>query len=144
MDRDTLILALTAFAEARGEGGVGIRAQVHSVVNRHATGRWFSGKTLGGTCLYPFAYSAWNTDDPNRRAAVEIDPDDFTFQLCLSEAADAIAGTTDDPTVGATHYYADGTPEPNWVSGMKDGQQVAPAATFCCKIGRHLFYKDVA
>ncbi len=143
-DRDTMIVAMTAYAEARGEGPAGIRAQIHSVINRHNAGRWYSGKTLSGTCFLPYAYSAMNTKDPNRVAAAEVPLDDEIFATCLSEAMSAIAGQTQDPTGGATHYYAAGSTEPNWVTGKDDsGKQVAPPATFTCQIGRHLFFKDV-
>lgn len=144
LDRDTIILALTAYAEARSEGQDGIRAQVHSVINRHAVGRWYSRKTVAGTCLLGYAYSAMNTTDGNREAAAEVPMDDPWMTVCVAETQAAIAGTTDDPTQGATHYYRQGTPEPDWVSGVKNGVQVAAGAIFTVQIGRHLFYRGVA
>lgn len=145
-DRDRIVVAMNAYAEARGEGRDGIRAQIHSVINRHAVGKWYSRKTLAGTCLLAYAYSAQNTDDPNRLAAAEADENDAVWQVCLDEAASAIAGVTQDPTQGATHYYAAGTPEPHWVRGVdpKTGAQVAQPALYCCRIGKHLFYRGVA
>lgn len=144
LDRDTIILALTAYAEASSEGQDGIRAQVHSVVNRHAIGRWYSRKTLAGTCLLAFAYSAFNTSDPNRERAAETPTDDPIMHICLKEAALAIQKTTIDPTSGSTHYYAAGTPEPGWVRGVdKDGKQVAEPAIYTTRIGKHLFYRGV-
>jgi hypothetical protein len=144
-DRDILILATTAFAEASSEGPAGIRAQVHSVVNRHATGLWYAGKTLAACCLLPYAYSAWNTADHNRVRALETATSDPVMATCLDEAALAISGKSLDPTDGATHYYVQGTTEPDWVSGIdhKTGAAVAPPAVFTCQIGRHLYYKGV-
>lgn len=144
-DRDVLIGGMTGWQEARGEGLPGIRAFAHTLVNRHAIGRWYSRKTIAGACLLPYAFSGWMTTDPNHEASAEVSLDDPIMQLCMSEVAMAMAGTTTDPTDGATHYYAAGTAEPDWVSGRnKNGAQVAPPATYLKRIGKHLFYKDVA
>lgn len=144
LDRDIFHVGENAYAEASSEGRAGIRAQVHSVVNRHAAGRWYSRKTLAGTVMAAFAYSAQNTTDSNRVRAAECPMSDPIMQMCMEEAAAAIAGSTPDPTGGATHYYAAGTTEPSWVQGHnQDGERVAPPATFCGQIGKHLFYKDV-
>jgi N-acetylmuramoyl-L-alanine amidase len=144
-DRDLLMLALLAYAEARSEGQDGIRAQIHSTLNRHRARKWFSGATLAETIMMPYAYSAMNTDDPNRRAAMRDAMAGQLMTLCMGEAVAALAAATEDPTGGATHYYADGTREPTWVSGIRsDGTRAAPAATFCKQIGRHRFYTGVA
>lgn len=142
-ERDVFLLALVAYAEARSEQQAGIRAQIWSVLNRHDAGKWYSGKTIGETLFKPYAYSALNTTDPNRGKAVSVDWNDPVWQLCRTEAESALAGLTADPTSDATHYFVAGSPEPDWVSGVRDGKQVAPAATFCCQIGRHKFYKGV-
>lgn len=151
LDRDLFVVGVNAFDEASDQGLPGIRAQIHSVINRHnakdASGkaRWYARATLAGTVTAPYAYSAQNTLDPNRERGMETPMDNAIMQMCLSEAKQAIAGYTADPTAGATHYYAEGTPEPSWVKGIdpKSGTSVAPPASFCCKIGKHLFYKDV-
>lgn len=146
LDRDTVILTLVAYAEARSEGRDGIRGQVHSVVNRHNAGKWYSRKTIAGCCMLAYAYSAENTSDPNREIAAECPQTDPIMMMCADEAAAAIDGRSLDPTGGATHYYREGTPEPDWVSGIdkKSGERKAPPATFTVKINHHLFYKDVA
>jgi len=136
-DRDLIIVAMVAYDEARGEGQEGIRAQVHSVVNRHNVGRWYSRKTLAGTCFLAYAYSALNTSDPNREVGAEVLIGDPIMSLCIAEVAAAINGTTDDPTDGATHYYAEGSSLPKWADP-------ANGAVFTQKIGKHLFFKNVA
>ncbi len=45
--------------------------------------------------------------------------------------------TDQDPTGGATHYYASGTDVPSW-------SDPATGSIFCTQIGRHRFYKGVA
>lgn len=142
-DRDIFMLALVAYAEASDQGQDGIRGQIHSAINRHKTRAWYTGKNIAATLLHPYAYSCMNSNDPNRVRAVQVDTDDFIWLLCMEEAEAAFAGTSDDPTNGATHYFKNGSPEPNWVSGKKDGKQVAPPAIFTKQIGDHLFYKGV-
>ncbi len=142
-DRDRFFLAFVAYAEARNQGQEGIRAQIHSVLNRHKEGDWDAGKTISATLFKPYAYSAMNSKDPNRVAAACVDMDDFMWQLCMAEAEAALLGTSNDPTDGATHYYLGGTEEPDWVTGIVKGVQVAPPAVFCKQIGKHLFYKSV-
>lgn len=144
LDRDILYLGEVAYAEASSEGRDGVRAQVHSVVNRHLVNKWYSRKTIAGTLMLAFSYSAENTSDPNRVRAAETPMSDPIMQMCMEEAAAAIAGSTPDPTNGATHYYAAGTPEPGWVKGVNaQGTRVAMPATFCVQIGKHLFYSGV-
>jgi len=144
-DRDTILLALTAYGEASDQGRDGIRAQVHSVLNRHRAGAWYSRKTLAACVMLGYAYSMWNDDDKNRVRVCEASLDDPTMKICIEEVEAAIAGKTQDPTGGATHYYVAGTPEPTWVSGKnKKGEQVAPPATYTTMIGAHRFYKGVA
>lgn len=141
---DISIMVLNAWAEARGEGRDGIRAQVHSVINRHKAGKWYSRKTLAACCLAPYAYSCWTAADQNDTLAAEAPADDPEMIICGEEVEDALNGNTIDPTDGATHYYASGTPAPSWVSGIVNGEQKAPPAIFCKKIGRHIFYRGVA
>ena len=116
-DRDLMMLVLVAFAEASDQGQDGIRAQIHSALNRHRSKRWYSGRTLAETLMMPYAYSAMNTDDPNRRRCMREAFDSPAMQLCQGEAVAALGGATEDPTGGATHYYVQGTREPDWVSG---------------------------
>ncbi len=145
-DRDILIGAMTAWQEARGEGPDGIRAVAHAEVNRLRAGKWYSRKTLAGTCLLAYAFSGWMTSDPNRMASAEVSMSDPIMVLCVQEVSDAIAGVTQDPTGGATHYYAAGTKEPSWVTGKdpNTGEQEAPPANYLCRIGKHQFFNEVA
>lgn len=138
-DRDLLFVATTAFCEASGEGTEGIRAVVWSIVNRHRAGKWFSGKTLAGCCIIASQYSSWNTGDPNRRRALETPLSDVVMSLCVKETQDAIDGTTQDPTGGATHYYAPAsvTSVPAWALPEAGAVQTA-------KIGNHVFFRNVA
>lgn len=136
-DRDILIMTMTAWDEARGEGQDGIRAQIHSVINRFNAGRWYSRKTLAATCLLGYAYSAWNSNDPNRVASAEIPLDEPLMTLCRGEVTLALLDGSEDPTNGATHYYASTMPAPPaWADP-------ATGSKFTVQIGKHRFYMDV-
>jgi spore germination cell wall hydrolase CwlJ-like protein len=92
-----------------------------------------------------YSFSMWNDTDKNGVRACETPMDNEVMAVCLKEVAAAIAGDTQDPTGGATHYYVAGTKEPGWVTGRNaKGESVAPPATYTTRIGAHLFYKDVA
>lgn len=145
LDRDILIAAMTVWQEARGEGPDGIRAVAHAIMNRHEAGKWYSRKTIAGTCLLAYAFSGWMTTDSNHEASAEVPMVDPIMTLCVDEVSNAVGGLTKDPTGGATHYFAAGTPEPLWVSGRNaNGAQVTEPATYLTRIGKHLFYKNVA
>lgn len=145
VERDRFIVGVTVFCEASNQGRAGIRATGHSIVNRHRAGKWFSGATLAACCLQPYAYTSWNSNDPNRVRGLSINPQDPVMVMCLEETRAAMDGETEDTTLGATHYYRAGTVEPDWVSGVdkKTGVRVAPPAEFTVQINDHRFYKGV-
>lgn len=136
VDRDIFIVGVTCYCEASNQGQDGIRAVAHSISNRHKAGKWFSGTTVAACCLLPYAYSSWNTKDPNRLRAMSTSPLDQVMAMCLDEAKLAVTGDTFDPTDGATHYYADGMEEPDWA-------KPETGAVFTVQIGQHRFYKGV-
>lgn len=123
--------AMTVWMEARGEGMIGMTAVAHVIANRLASRRW--GSTIASVCLAPFQFSCWNDRDPNREAMARAPDAD------LSDADEAMykaqEGITEDPTNGATHYYAVGTPTPAWAQ---------PPAKLEVTIGRHNFYSGVS
>lgn len=142
-DRDVFILAVTAVCEASNQGDDGLIGVTWSIINRFNEHQWDAGKTIAATCLKPWAYSSWNTEDPNRVRVLSMGVADPIFHRCLEIASAILEGTLPDPTDGATHYYSVKIDEPNWVSGLKNGVRVAPAATFTVQIKDHRFYKAV-
>lgn len=123
------IAARTVWMEARGEGEIGMQAVAHVIVNRLQSGRW--GKTLASVCLAPLQFSSWNTRDPNRVAMAALPDNDALLQKCRDFIA--AAPTEADPTNGATFYFADYIPPPQW----------SESAKLEAKIGRQLFYSGV-
>lgn len=134
-DRDISrhIAALTVWMEARGEGEAGLVAVSWALVNRHRAGKWFSGRTLAECCLMPWAFSCWNTSDVNRKAMSRMIGDEPVFTEIDGYLADALNGTGDDPTHGATHYFDRSIKPPEW----------AKHGTKTSTIGRLTFYKNI-
>lgn len=118
---DSVVLALTLYGEARGEGQKGQEAVAHVILNRvarakafrEARGRkhpLFGDASVSGACLTPWQFSCWNKGDPNRERLVQA----WTTggaSLRLEEwvrlwtvASEALDGATVDPTKGSTHY----------------------------------------
>lgn len=138
--RDAFILTVTAYCEDSGGGRDGIRAVIHSIINRHNAKKWYSGKTIAACCLMAFQYSSWNTTDPNRVRVLSIDWDkDQVMAVVAEEVGLALSGVTNDPTNGATHYYA-----PKAVKEVPKWALPASGAIQTADIGGQLFFKNVA
>ena len=135
-DADVHLLAATAWAEARSEGEVGMRAVAHVVVNRVGQTRF--GDNLSDVILHPKQFSAWNLGDPNRPLALH--PEAYahsglnhdTWITAQNVAREVLEGRSEDPTNGALFYHASSI-RPYWAAAGT-GRQV---------IGHHVFYADV-
>lgn len=137
IDQDRLVLALTLWREARGEGLAGMVAVAWTIRNRVEDGRdksWW-GEGYAGVCQRPYQFSCWNSNDPNYpylTGAKEIPAAEF--DKCQVAAQQVIEGLIPDPTGGATHYYSTSmTKPPKWVLG----------ATLTLQLGHHIFFRDV-
>lgn len=137
-DKDVDTLALTIWAEARGEGVAGMEAVAWVIRNRVKTdiGRdgkpdWW-GEGYEGVCKCKWQFSCWNAGDPNRKF---LDNPKLILQsqlaLAVKIARAVVGGMVPDPTAGATHYYATTMPSPPaWAAKLR----------FIKQIGRHRFY----
>lgn len=152
-DRDLTIMALTMWAEARSETNEGLAAVAWTIRNRAEADLWGDGKPdwwgegIAGVCLKPWQFSCWNAGDPQsarlRSMLTGGSTDagslnakglaDRRLQDCLVIARGVLDGAIEDPTQGATHYYADYIATPGWAKGK------SPSVT----IGRHRFFSDV-
>jgi len=131
---DQEIMARTAIGEARGDGNIAMQAVMWTGLNRFNSKRRYAGQSIAGTFLRASQYSCWLQHDPNYALITNITPDIGLLHNALQWANAIAAGRIPDPTLGATHYYADSIVAPDWVAG----------AEFTAKIGRQLFYKGVA
>jgi len=139
-----LTAARTIWMEARDQGAAGQKAIAHTIVNRVRDGRW--GTTLHEVCTSEYKgwhqFSGWNRGDSNRVPAIRLHDEDPALVQYSAYVTAALNGEA-DPTGGATHYYnPDIAEQPEWVRG--NAAKKIPPATFCCRIGKHLFYKGVA
>lgn len=135
-DKDLDTMARTMWAEARGDLGPGEEA-VGFVIAHRAERHW-AGDLLGKpgavdrVCREPWQFSCWNVDDPNlpqleALTEAQLEP--------VKDVCDRILnGVDQDPTGGADHYYAMGSPVPSWASAYAE----------TAHIGHHLFFNSQA
>ena len=135
---DREIVAATIWAEARGEGIVGMAA-VAAVIQNRADGIYKRyGSTYRNVCLKPWQFSCWNiykdgTKDPNLDLILR-GPTGNRWHYAQAITDLVFEKLMGDPTGGATHYH---TPDvnPSWAS--------SPQMRFLRQIGNHKFYFEV-
>jgi len=127
-------MALTMWGEARNGGEAAMRAVGHVIDNRRRSGS--HGTYATETVSEAWQFSAWNRNDPNHKAMLNIDklrPDSEDHRMWLtakSVAEEILSGTSADPTGGALFYHTAAV-SPRWSSGL------APIRV----IGGHLFFR---
>jgi N-acetylmuramoyl-L-alanine amidase len=129
---DWQTLAQTIFGESRGQPLQGQIAIGWVVMNRAAKPGWWGGPDVTSVCRKPFQFSCWNSDDPNLPLMQTATPKDPNFLMALGVAALVLTRQLPDPTGGATNYFADYIPAPDWAETM------VPTV----KIGPHQFFKE--
>lgn len=140
-EHDLNVLALTVWAEARGEPSEGIKGVIWVIRNRWEHPRWWSkapgvdeDDTLAAVCRAPRQFSCWNTNDPNYKHLTDPKTlkDDLVRALRVLCKACLAADRRDDPTHYADHYCTRAVARTtNWTKGHE------PTAA----IGNHLFYR---
>ena len=131
-DDDLLTLARTIYGEARGQSTLGREAVGAVIMNRVNLGRFGTG--IAGVCRRKMQFSCWNPGDPNLPVISAVLPGANTaFDGCYAAAERMMKGAQ-DPTVGATHYYAKYIRPPPWA---------AAPAVMTKEIGVHRFFRDV-
>lgn len=103
-----------------------------TILNRVRSRRY--GFNAAAECLRRFQYSEWNGDAADRNnleRVLRMADGDPIISDCAAAWDTAMAGS--GLTAGATHFYADGIPPPDWTMG----------ATFTVKLGALNFYRDV-
>jgi len=142
-DREIDTLARTIWAEARGDGLVGMEASAAVIANRVRRARTWIGRrakphplfgdgTFADACTRPRQFSCWNADDPNLPKLRAVTRDDPIFAQAIEIAERAVGGELADPTGGATHYHTISI-QPEWAKGREP----------CKRIGHHVFYNNV-
>lgn len=112
-------LAKAVWHEARGEPVIGQMAVAHVVMNRVQSPQY--PETVCGVVYQPYQFTDIKKASPNR--------DDKAWLYAVETAVFAYAGYTDDPTDGATHYYAHAKVHPYWAD-VKETTAVIGGHTF--------------
>lgn len=119
----------TILGEAGREPDDGQVAVAAVMLNRLKSGKY--GKSLSDVVLAPNQFEPWSRPEARQRM-LAFSPDDPAYQRAAAALDRALSG--DDPTQGATHFYAPvaqaalGRQAPSWAQGE-------PTV-----IGRHNFY----
>lgn len=127
-------MALTMWGEARNGGEEAMRAVGHVIDNRRRART--HGRYATETVSAAWQFSAWNRNDPNYPAMLNIDrlrPDSLDHARWLTAkrvAAEILSGASRDPTGGALFYHTAAV-SPRWSAGL------APVSV----IGGHLFFR---
>jgi|GEM_PF-376511 len=133
-DEALLIIAKTLWAEAAGEGQIGMEAVGGVIANRTRL-KWRHKTDEVAVCLDYKQFSCWNTGSPllAKMERVQRQPD-AAWRDALDIARRVLAGSLSDCTDGATHYFASTLRRrPSWERG----------AVHCRTIGSHLFFKGI-
>jgi len=120
---------LTIFQEAEGESYSG-KVAVAEVILRRTQQKYFSDGTVASTCLWPWQFSGWNANSPNRVRSAKIDDTIPVVQECLAAWAEALTGS--NFSHDALHYL---NPK-----GMEHLPTWASADKYAVTVGRHDFY----
>lgn len=129
-DADLDMIVRTVFGEAGGEDPTGQQAVAAVIANRAKQ----AGMTPSQVVMAPNQFEPWG--NPETRARLEaLTPDSPAYKAILETIKPVLAGEAEDPTGGATHFYAPkaqsalGRPAPKW----DDGKGV--------DIGNHRFFR---
>lgn len=130
---DVGILARTAFGENRAGGIDGMQSVLNVIMNRAARPCWW-GNTPREVCLKYLQFSCWNPTDPNCQVIMNVTDDNTLFSAATALAQQALNGTLEDITNGATYYLAESlTNQPSW----------AISHTPCATIAGQVFFNDI-
>jgi hypothetical protein len=138
---DLDIMALTVWAEARGEGVKGQSAVAWVMRNRWENPRWWSRQrndgilddTIAAVCKDPWQFSCWNPNDPSRKL---LDDPKLLEQSRMKNirliCEKVLLGEILDPTDRSDHYCTTKVVRyTSWARGRK------PVAV----IGLHSFFR---
>lgn len=119
---------MTIWAEARGEPYNGMCA-VGEVIRLRTKLRYSSNGTIPGTILWPWQFSCWNINDPQRLRMPLLDDDDPLVKKCAKAWKES---KNTHYAAGALLYCNLKIARPNWALESKKVAQ----------IGNHTFYSD--
>ena len=113
-------VAKTIYAEARGEGEIGMLAVADVILVRANE----TGKTAEQVCLEHNQFSCWNSP-------IKVKFNDPTWITCLKLQDNILARVPIKNVVGGANHYCTFKVNPKWAEQDK----------LTCVIGHHRFYK---
>ncbi len=122
--------ARVAWGEARGEPDGGMQAVLNVMANRKNNPR-FPG-SLAGVARQSFQFSAYNSDDPNKKKLEAVDESDPEYRRAVRLATFAQLGLLWDITDGATYFHHHEIQPPTYLVD----------ADVSAVIGSHIFYTE--
>lgn len=137
---DLNTMALTVWAEARGERLVGIIAVADVIKNRYESPKWWSrhkgdgieDDTIAAVCRDPKQFSCWNDNDPQSKRLKDPKTLRRRDVQYIKEVCKAVLKDPESITKGANHYC-----RTDWVSRTAWARGKTPTKV----IGNHSFFK---
>lgn len=127
----------TGIGEARSERHLGKCAVMWVVLNRFRKQSWW-GKTIKDVCLFPWQFSCWNENDPNRKLIDEDRIKESPSYATFKSIVDGILiGNVPDLTLGSCHFHTRHIQTPK--AWYIDGKKPEPIGL----IDNHFFFKDI-
>lgn len=126
---EAVLTRMCLWAEARGEGPIGMLAVRYVIGNRRVK----TGKSTNDLILAPLQFSSFNKDDPNREKLMDaphLEPEAWGMADAVCSLYEKVL--TVDPTHGALNYYAPKVVNPKWGRGNPRWRETA-------EIGNHVF-----
>lgn len=131
---DADALARVVWAEARSESFEGQCAIVFVILNRlkREAGRF--PNTIQGIIKAPYAFSCFNTNDPQCARVKVIDERDPAFVEALHVVTAVVTGRAPNPIGPADHYF---------LKAMRHPPAWALKMTFVRQVGGHAFFLEL-
>jgi N-acetylmuramoyl-L-alanine amidase len=130
---DADLLTRLVWAEARSESFEGQCAVVWVVLNRLAREPGRFPSTIAGIIKAPYAFSCFNTSDPQCAKVKAIDERAPAFVEAMHAVTAVLTGRVKDNTMGSDHYF---------VSKMANPPSWRKAMTLRAIIGAHTFMSE--
>ena len=140
LEFDLKIMALTVWAESRGESHLGQRAVAWVIRNRFEHPGWWSRTegfpygSIAAVCRCPWQFSCWNSNDPNRARLDDPETRERADYLAIRALCKnvLVEPQSADPSRRADHYCTkEASRKTKW----------ALTRTPCAEIGNHRFYR---
>ena len=111
------------------------KVAVAEVIRERTKTRFFSNGTIYSTVLWPWQFSGWNTDDPNRIRVAKMDLTHPMLIECIKAHEEAFLNNS-NIVLGANLYHAVTMKDyPKWTASHKVSRVK--------QVGSHIFYREI-